>query len=264
MWPPVVWKIGKNLANTRFAPTVNHMTDHNKKHKKSSYQSWLVPGIIGLVFLGGIGFIIKVALTDVGPRQKQQISTVTLLKPPPEVKEKPPEPEVPKEIPKETMTAPTEMPQPQDQAQDQPQDNTPAGSDLGVDSDGSAGSDVFGLVGKKGGRAITLGGSNGGGMSKLALLAKYGWYTQKIQEEIKSQVRNHLSQDGGIPKGKWQAVVKIVLDAGGRIVKYELVGTSGNNKMDGAVRSTLARIRISEPPPDGMPAGMTVRIISQG
>ncbi|NVN98834.1 MAG: TonB family protein, partial [Geobacteraceae bacterium] len=69
---------------------------------------------------------------------------------------------------------------------------------------------------------------------------------------------------GGIPKGKLQAVVRITLDTKGKIVKYELVGTSGSRKMDDALRSTLAQIRISEPPPEGMPSGMTVRINSQG
>jgi TonB family protein len=241
------------------------MTDKKKKQKKTPYQNWLVPGAIGLVFLTGIGFLVKVMLTDVGTRSKEKVQTVTLLKPPPpEVKEKPPEPEVPKEVPKQTIETPVDTPQPQNQAQDQSQDNTPAGSDLGVDGEGGAGSDGFGLVGKKGGRALTLGGGSGG-MNRLSLLTKYGWYTQKIQEEIKAQVRKQLNQDGGIPKGKLQAVVKIVLDAKGKIVRYEVVGSSGNKKMDEALRTTLAaQIRISEPPPEGMPTGMTVRINSQG
>jgi TonB family protein len=101
-------------------------------------------------------------------------------------------------------------------------------------------------------------------MSRLALLTKYGWYTSKIQEEIKVKVKKQLTQDGGIPKGKLQALVKIVLDAKGRIIKYELVGTSGNSKMDEALRVILAQIRISEPPPEGMPTGMTIKVTSQG
>ena len=69
------------------------MAELKKKHKKTPYQNWLVPGVIGLVFLMAIGFLVKVMMTDDGPRRKNQISTVTLLKPPPDVKEKPPEPE---------------------------------------------------------------------------------------------------------------------------------------------------------------------------
>lgn len=238
-----------------------------KKTGKTPYQTWLVPGVIGLAFLVGIGFLVKVVLTDSGPRQKQQISTVTLLKPPPDVKEKPPEPEVAKEIPKDTMTAPTEAPQPQNQAQDQQQDAPPAGADLGVEGDGAAGSDGFGLSAKKKGtgRDITLGGGGGGGgMNKLALMSKYGWYTSKVQEEIKKQMRKLLDQEGGIPKGKFQATVRIQLDAKGAVVKYQLVASSGNDKMDEALKGSLPGLRISQPPPDGMPAGMTLRIVSQG
>ena len=238
-----------------------------KKHSNTSYQSWLVPGIIGLAFLMAIGFLVKVVMTDSGPRQKQQISTVTLLKPPPDVKEKPPEPEVQKEIPKDTMVAPAEMPQPQNQAQEQ-QDAPPAGADLGVEGDGAAGSDGFGLSAKKrgSGRDITLGGGGGGsgGMNRLALLTKYGWYTSKVQEEIKKQMRKLLDQDGGVPKGKFQATIKIQLDAKGAVVKYQLVASSGNDKMDEALKSSLPGFKISQPPPDGMPSGMTVRIVSQG
>jgi protein TonB len=237
------------------------MADHKKKHKKTPYQNLLVPGVIGLFFLVVIGFIVKVVLTDVGPRKKEQISTVTLLKPPPDVKEKPPEPEIPKEVPKQEVIQ--DIPQQQDTPQNDSQDDTPAGNDLGVDAEGGAGGDSFGLVGKKGGRAITLGGG-GGGMNRLSLLSKYGWYTQKIQDEIKKKVKKKMDQDGGIPKGKFQTMVKIVLDPRGVIVKFHIVGASGNSKIDEAVQATLGEIKINEPPPAGMPAGMTLKITSQG
>ncbi len=239
------------------------MTDKKKNKNKMPYQNWLVPGAIGLVLLAGVGFLVKVMMTDVGPRKKEQISTVTLLKPPPppEVKEKPPEPEVPKEVPKEVS-----MPQDTPQAQDQPQesqDNTPAGSDLGVDGDGGAGSDAFGLVGKKGGRGITLG-SPGGGMNRLNLMAKYGRYIQKVQDEIRAQVNRQLEQDGGIPKGKYQTVVKITLNGKGAVISYRITTSSGQQKVDKAVKEALVSMRISEVPPEGMPGGMTIKITSQG
>jgi TonB family protein len=114
------------------------------------------------------------------------------------------------------------------------------------------------------GKDITLGGPGSGGMSRLALLTKYGWYTSKIQDEVKKQMRKRLDQEGGIPKGKLQAIVKIVLDPKGTVVTFQIVTSSGNNKMDEALKSSLANFRISQPPPDGMPATMTVRINSQG
>jgi hypothetical protein len=101
-------------------------------------------------------------------------------------------------------------------------------------------------------------------MNRLSLLAKYGWYTQKIQEEIKKQVKMKMDKSGGFPKGRFQTMVKIVLDARGTIIKYHIVGESGNSKIDEAIQSTLGEIKISEPPPAGMPSGMTLKITSQG
>lgn len=239
------------------------MADLKKKHKKAPYQNFLVPGVIGLFFLVVIGFIVKIVFTDVGPRSKEKISTVTLLKPPPEVKEKPPEPEVPKEVPKQEVIQ--DIPQQQDTPQnDQAQDDTPAGDNLAMEGDGTSGSDAFGIGAKKHGRDITIGGPSSGGMGRLSLMAKYGWYTKKIQEEIKKQVKNKMDQDGGIPKGKFQTLVKIVLDSRGTITNFHIVGASGNSKIDGALQAILGEIRISEPPPAGMPGAMTLKITSQG
>lgn len=237
-----------------------------KKKKKTPYQTWLVPGIIGLVFLGGAGFLFKVLLSDDGPRRKSQVSTVTLLKPPPEVKEKLPEPEQLREIPKpQQMEAPMDQPQDTPQQADQSQDNTPAGSDLGVDAEGGAGSDGFGLVGKKGGRSITLGGGGGGGgLSGAGLLAKYGWYTKKVEKELWQRVKSILDQDGGFPKGKHQATVHLVLSGNGTILRSRIVGASGSDRMDQALKTALVAMRVSESPPSGMPNGMTIKISSQG
>ncbi len=234
------------------------MTDHKKKHKKAPYQNWLVPGVIGLVFLVGIGFIVKIIMTDVKPRSKEQMQTVTLVKPP-EVKEKPPEPEVQKEVPKQEVVQ--DIPQPQDTPQnDQPQDDTPAGSDLGVAGEGGAGGDSFGLVGKgKGGRDITLGGG-GGGMGRLSLMAKYGSYSRKMEDEITKAVMKKL---GGPPKGKYQVLVKITLDEQGKVVKHRIVGSSGNSEIDEAVDSILGDMKISEPRPAGMPP-FTLRLSMHG
>lgn len=237
------------------------------KHKPGrSIQSWLVPGIICLCLLALVGFVVKVFLADDGGHKKAMYQVTLIKPPPPEEKVKPPEPEQQKEPPKESIPTPAEIPQPQEQAQDQPPDNAPpAGQDLGVEGDGASGSDGFGLTAKKRGtgRDITLGGG-GSGPNRLALMTKYGWYTAKIQEEIKKQMRQLLEKNGGIPKGKFQATVRIQLDAKGAIVKFQIVASSGNNQMDEALKASLPGLRISQPPPDGMPTGMTVRIVSQG
>lgn len=231
------------------------------RKERSGTSTYVFYGVAVLVFAGLVAFMVNLMTGTVVKRTKEQITTIKLLKPPPP-EQKPPEPEPLKEPQKvETVTTAQNVPQPQDSPQDQ-SNNAPQGSDLGVDAEGGAGGDGFGLVGRKGGRSITTLG--GGGMNRLSLMAKYGWYTSKIQDEIKRHVRKKLDADGGIPKGKFQATVKITLDPKGSVVKYQIVASSGDERIDEVLRAALPGFRISQPPPEGMPPGMTVKITSQG
>lgn len=192
-------------------------------------------------------------MTDEGQKRRRQIQMVRLLKPPPppKIKQKPPEPEVKKE----EIIEPEEEPPPE-QTEDRSQDDTPAGDDLGLDSEGGSGSDGFGLVGKKGGRPLI-----GGGRGYESLLRKYAWYTRIIEEEISKR----LARNGGLPSGRLETLVNIVLDEEGSIVNYRIYGSSGDQQMDDAVMLALEQTRmISEPPPEGMPRAVRIKITAPG
>lgn len=246
------------------------MAEKKKSKKKNGFQNWLVPGAVLLTLLFGVIFLAKIMMAPDKGGQKKMFQNVTLMKPPPpqEQKEKPPEPEPPKEAPKQSMETPNQMQQDQPQSQNQPDNQPPPGADLGVEGEGGSGSDGFGLVakGKGTGRDITLGGGGGGGggANRLSLMAKYGWYNGKIQDEIKKKVRRHLDQSGNAPKGKFEARVHIVLDRQGTVVKSRITVSSGNEQMDEAISSSLAGLKVGQPPPEGMPSGMTIRLTWQG
>jgi periplasmic protein TonB len=230
------------------------------KEEKKSVPWGLV--VLMIIALGAGIYIVKIAMTDTSPRKKNTVATVTLLKPPPVViKEKPPEPEPVKETQKkEDIIDPgqkNESPAPPNADND----NTPAGDKLGLDAEGSAGNDAFGLVGKKGGRSVLAGGN---GMGAINLMGKYAGYTQIVTTAIRKKVMKCLDEEGGIPSGKLQAVVRISVDNDGAVVGFHIIGSSGNNRMDEAVKRTLGSIKISEPPPNGMPRTMDIRITSQG
>ena len=212
---------------------------------------WFVSIAVVVIFLCTGMLLIKIFISDDGSKRIRMIQTVQLLKPPPppppKIEEKPPEPEIEKKEIKEPEETPEEV----------AEDNVPADSDLGLDAEGTAGSDAFGLVGKKGGRALIGGGNN-------PLLLKYAWYFGILQKELCKKVQELIDKNGGIPKGKLQTCIKIMLDEQGAIVKYSIIGSSGNHKMDDAVEEVLRFSRISEPPPAGMPRSMKVRITSQG
>jgi TonB family protein len=233
------------------------MMTGKKKKNISKALIWLFSTIIILVFVGGCLFVIKILISDDGTKRKRQIQMVTLLKPPPppKIEEKLPEPEI-KE--KEEILEP-DPEEAHEEISDGSEDTSVAGDNLGLDSDGVAGSDGFGLIAKKGGKALI-----GGDLGNSGLLKQFSWYTQMVQDRIRQYLQKELEKNGGIPEGDLQAIVRIVLDEKGKITKFNIVGSSGSNKMDTAIKTALPLINIEEPPPNGMPKAIKIRVSSKG
>ena len=225
-----------------------------------------------MLIIGGIAAVVLVAVVsglllvvkEKPTARKRQVQMVTLVKPPPppppppqpEMKEQPPEQ---KEVMEESVVE--EAPQ-QDVAEDV--DAPPPGELLGLDAEGGSGSDGFGLVGRKGGRSLVGSGNGGGGVNKAALLQQFAWYTRIVREELENLVRRHLEENGGIPKGELQTIVKIQLDEQGRVNAFKIEGSSGNTEMDRAVAKILETAAVNEPPPEEMPKIIKLKISSQG
>jgi TonB family protein len=236
------------------------MSDGHLRPGKIPPLSWALLALMA-VLIGVAVYIVQGVLSGDSPRKKSSTIMVTLLKPPPppQVKEKPPEPIKEIEKKEEVFTQPQQdVPEPAGS-----EDDTPAGDRLGVDAEGSAGGDAFGLVGKKGGKSILEGGS-GSGLGRLSLLTRFSSYTRIVEAEIRKKVLKRLDEEGGIPKGKLQAVARVIVDAKGVVVNYKIIGSSGDHKMDKAINQALDYAKLSEPPPDGMPRTMVIRITSQG
>jgi len=229
----------------------------NKKSSKSKLIVGVVGGCVAILFLVGAVSAIKFLLKDDGRRRKRQIQMVTLVKPPPppRIKEKPPEPEVKKEkiIEPETEETPPEA------AEEQSRDEPPPGEELGLDADGSVGSDGFGLRANKGGRAL-IGGSYG----DAAMMRRYAWYTRIIQDELRKRMKRHMEDAGGIPDGDLKALIQIELDDDGKIVAFNLAQSSGDPMLDDAVINALRPATIGEPPPRGMPRVIKLKVSAKG
>jgi len=223
-----------------------------KKRKKSSRRTLIETGVAlsltAALLLGGYALTKSVKQDSA---KKKAVQMVKLVSPPPPPKpvEKPPEPEIKKDVPEEQQVVET----PQDQPR-QADEGPPPGEDLGVDAEGGAGSDAFGLVGRKGGRDLISGGAGGG---TVGLMQKYGWYVRLLEEEIGRQ----MAKKAKLPGGGQQVYVRIVLDGEGGIVSHAIYGSSGNSQVDSAVDQALKLVKqVSEPPPDGMPRTLKIRI----
>ena len=228
-----------------------------KKRGKTRVVAGAAAVCLVLLMVAGAGLAVKYLLKDDKQRRQRRIQMVTVVKPPPppKIKEKPPEPE----IKKEEIIEPQPEEKPPEQADDQSQDDTPPGEDLALDADGTAGSDGFGLLGKKGGRALI-----GGSASDASMMRRYAWYTRIIQEELRKRMNRHMEANGGIPDGNLKAQIQITLDDLGKIVAFDISRPSGNPKMDDAVVSALKLATISEPPPKGMPRIINLKISAKG
>jgi len=220
------------------------------RKNRTRNRIWILSAVAAALFMAGIVLILKVLVSGEGGRRVRQIHTVTLLKPPPPppVQEKPPEQEVQKEEEKPPPEVEEEV------AQEPVQEDG-----LGLDADGGAGSDAFGLLAKKGGKPLL-----GGDFETAELLRKYAWYVRIVQDDIRKKVHEHLDRNGGLPDGGRQILVRIVLDEQGVVRDYEIYGSSGDPALDRAVGEVLKFVRLSEPPPQGMPRTMKLRISSQG
>lgn len=206
----------------------------------------LLIAVVVLALVALFGFALKKLLGDAGPQKKQTVHNIALLKPPPpppppKPQEKPPEPEMKKEEVK------VEQPKP-----DAPnQSDAPEGKQLGVDAEGGAGSDGFGLVGNKGGRDLLAGGG------KMA----FAFYTNQLQRFLQDELAKHKK----LKSADYRVIVRVWLSRAGAVQRVELAGSSGNGEIDESLRKALAEVpALRDPPPENMPQPVKVRITNRG
>jgi periplasmic protein TonB len=223
------------------------MADKAEKKKPRNTVQIVATTVVVVAMIAG-GVAVKMLVSQ-EIKVKKNVQQVTLVKmpPPPKKYEKSPEIEKKEEVKKdEQVNVPQQQP-------DKPDDQPPAGEQLGVDAEGGAGGDSFGLVGNKGGRALIAGGSGG-----MDLLRKYQGYTSNLQSEISRE----LMKKGKISSGGREALVKIVLDDRGYILSHVVYGSSGSKQVDNAIDEVLDIMKkVSEPPPEGMPRIMRIKIV---
>ena len=119
---------------------------------------------------------------------------------------------------------------------------------LGLDADGGAGSDGFGLLGRKGGRGLLEG---------LNSTKEFEWYTSPIASDI----QNYLADHPEVKKGKYTIDVKLWLNNNGTIKSIRLADSTGDKKIDKNLQTALAEMTFSyDAPPENMPQPIRLRI----
>lgn len=185
------------------------------------------------------------------PQTKKIVQQITMIQPPPppppppEIK--PPEPEIKEEKIEEPIPDKEPEPAPEEA-------NEPPAAELGLDANGTAGSDGFGLAARKGGRSI-LGGTPGSSIL---------WYGGQIKRQVEDNLQSLLNDTPAMKNG-YSVIVNVWVGPDGRITRGELASGSGKADVDQAIRAALPKLRasIGKAPPDNMPQPVKIRLTSR-
>jgi periplasmic protein TonB len=173
---------------------------------------------------------------------KPLVQEIHLIRPPPPPPDLPPPPPPP---PEEKVVVPD-----QQKPDPTPSNEPPPGDQLGLDSEGSAGGDAFGLAARQGGRDLLASGGSA-----------YVWYAGLL----KNAILDLLNADKRARVGDYTLVVHVWVRSDGTVDHVQLAQSSGNRERDQAIEADLARIgRLSQAPPTDMPNPVSLRIVSRG
>jgi len=205
-------------------------------HAKSIRYLTVIIVVVLIAALIYVAFLFLDADTD-APQRKKVVQQITIIAPPPPP---PPPPEQEPEVqePEEEAVV-DEM----DEAMPEEGMDEDVGNDLGLDADGSAGGDSFGLLARKGGRGIV-----GGGYGAL------------IVQEINSM----LVDDDRLRHKEYTVILQLWISDTGDIQRYKIDEKSAESDVIEMIRSALVRLgSVSSGPPLELPQPIRLRIRSR-
>lgn len=198
--------------------------------------------MLALVLVAGFVWFVRTMMAAKSGKPDRQIQTVQIIRPPP-----PPPPDQPPPPPPEK----TAEALPKDNPNEPPPDNSPPpAGPLGLDAQGSAGEDAFGLAARAGGGDLVGGNGN----------AAFAWYTNRLKDTILER----LSADARLGQKRFSLSVRVWIEADGRIKQVKLSSTTGDGALDKAIESDLSSLsKLSDSPPLEMPQPISLKIVSR-
>lgn len=201
-----------------------------------------VPYVIGTIMLLLVAYFVYFLHGYLANSKGKKVvaQQITLITPPPPPPPPPPEPVKQPEVPEEKM--PEETPEtPNEQAQEEA-----PGQDLGIDSDGGAGTDGFGLIGRKGGTGLGIG--------------KAGHYEVMVKEKLLDLVY----ADESLKHLAYSSVITVWVNSSGRVERFAISVEDGSPKIKKLLEAIVAKLTFeSGPPIETADKGIKMRINSR-
>lgn len=198
-------------------------------------------GVVALIVL--LFVLLQQFFSGLPPAPEKIIRQVSIVRPPPPPPpkiEKPPEPEIEQEI-EEPEPEPEQEPLPEDLA-----DEAPPGEELGLDAEGVAGSDAFGLVAKRGGRGLLAGAGD-----------RHRWFAGQVRRAVEDALIRHEE----LRRREYSMVVHVWVGSAGEFVRTEVVRGGDDPELEDLVSTVLAGLSgLRERPPEDLPQPIKLRI----
>ena len=170
--------------------------------------SRLGAGLVAVLLIVAFVWFVRTMMSGKSAQKERVVQTVQIIRPPPPP---PPPPDQPPPPPPEK----TPESLPKDEPEPAPKDQEPPPAQpLGIDAEGSAGGDDFGLAARRGGSDLVGGNGN----------AIFAWYTNRLKDAVLAR----LSSDSRIESKKFSISVRVWIEADGRIKQVQLMTTTGN------------------------------------
>jgi TonB family protein len=211
--------------------------------KRRRRPATLIAAAAAVLLVAGFVWFVRTMMASKTSKPGRQVEIVQLIKPPPP----PPPPDQPPPPPPEKV----EQPLPKDEPEPTPKDEAPPPlQQLGLDAEGGAGSDAFGLAGNRGGSDL-VGGSGS---------AAFAWFTGRLKEAVLAK----LSADSRIGSKKFSVAVRVWIEPDGRVKEVKLTSSTGNKDLDQRIEGALSTLsRLDESPPLEMPQPVSLKIVSR-
>lgn len=217
------------------------MSKAKKRGKSRRHLPLIIVGCsVTLVGAGAFALVRSFVSNPTAP-PKLVVQQIQLIRPPPPP---PPPPETPPPPEEKVSITDPQKPDPT------PSKDPPPSQNLGLDTDGGAGSDAFGLVGNKGGRDITATGGSA-----------FAWYAGLLKDEI----LNQLNDDKNVRTGNYRVTVRAWVREDGTVDRMEIIEGSGDTARDRAIETDLGRVKsVPQARPSGMPNVISFEVVARG
>lgn len=228
---------------------MEHGSNFEQTNKRGFFQRYgFLLGVLGIAAVVGIIFAGQslIGKGKAKPRSTPEVMMVRIAPLPPP----PPPPPPPPQAMEQKMISQTPVADDEQKPEEAP---APAAPDVGTNITGTGGPDAFGLSG---------GGVSGGGtkIARRSSGSRWGWYAASVQRSIGEALRRNAVTRGA----SFTLEVRIWADLTGRIARAQLAGTTGDAKVDAAVRDdVLTGLRLTEAPPRDMPLPIVLRLSAQ-